>query len=214
MNVVEANNLSHHAGGRAIYRDLNFTVAGGTICGLRQTRPSQRTPLVDILTGTLAPSSGNCLIFGEDCRNLSMDLKKRIARLQRGYQTYEVMTIRQTEVFFRGCDDNWQPRVFYDLVDRLGVSRKCKVGNLSESRRLLVALAVLLARDPDLLILDDCTPASCCRCLFMEALHRFAVRDNKTILITGHTCPVLEPLLDTLIVLDQDDGISVSVLNN
>ncbi|MBM9538710.1 ATP-binding cassette domain-containing protein [Desulfobulbus alkaliphilus] len=215
MNVVEAHNLSHHANGLAIYRDLNFTVPGGTICGLRETRRRQRTPLlVDILTGALSPSSGNCLIFGQDCRTLSADLKNRIARLQRGYKTYEVMTIRQTEVFFRGCYHNWQPAVFYDLVDRLRVSRKCKVSNLNESQRLLVALAVLLARDPDLLILDDCTPASCCRCLFLETLRRFAVRDDKTILIAGHACPVLEPLLDTLIVLDHDDGKPVLALNN
>lgn len=204
MNVVEAYNLCHHAEGRSIYRDLTFTVAGGTVCGLRETMYNQRTPLVDILMGALTPSKGNCLIFGRDCRNLPADLKQRIGLLQRGYRTYEVMTIRQTELFFRGCYSDWQPAVFYDLVDRLAVSRKFKVGNLSESQRLLVALAVLLARDPDLLILDDCTPASCCRCLFLEALHQFATRDDKTILVAGHTCPCLEPLLDTMIVLDRD----------
>ncbi len=205
MNAIEVHNLCHRYNGRTIYEDLNFSVPEGSICGLLGKNGQGKTTLVNILMGFLKPAGGRCLILGQDSHNLPSVTRNRIGLLHEGHLAYEFMNIAQTEQFFRGCYPKWEPEIFFDLVDKMGLAQSHKVGNMSCGQRSQVVLGVIMAQNPDLLILDDYSMGldAGYRRLFLDVLHDFAALGGKTVFVTSHIVQDLEQLVDTMIFLDQ-----------
>lgn len=204
-HAIEVHNLCHRYNGRAIYEDLNLTVPEGSICGLLGKNGQGKTTLVNILMGFLKPTSGRCLVLGEDSHDLSPFTRNRIGLLHEGHLAYDFMTIEQTERFYRGCYVNWKPALFYNLVDKMGLSHSHKVANMSCGQRSQVVLGVIMAQNPDLLILDDYSMGldAGYRRLFLDVLHDFSSLGGKTIFVTSHIVQDLEQLVDTMIFIDQ-----------
>ena len=213
MNAIEVENLCQHYNGRTIYDDLNLTVAEGTICGLLGKNGQGKTTLVNILMGFLKPSGGRCLVLGEDSHDLSPAVRKRIGLLHEGHLAYEFMTIAQTEKFYRGCYPAWEREIFFDLVDKMGLSHSHKVGNMSCGQRSQVVLGVIMAQNPDLLILDDYSMGldAGYRRLFLDVLHGFAALGGKTIFVTSHIIQDLEQLVDTMIFIDKGEIMQIGL---
>ncbi len=208
MNAIEVHHLrQQYDKGRVIYEDLNFSVAEGSICGLLGKNGQGKTTLVNILMGFLKPSGGECLVLGEKSHDLPATTRNRIGLLHEGHLAYEFMTINQTEKFYRGCYPNWEAETFFDLVGKMGLSGDHKVGNMSCGQRSQVVLGVILAQNPDLLILDDYSMGldAGYRRLFLDVLHDFVAGDGKTIFVTSHIVQDLEQLVDTMIFIDQGE---------
>jgi ABC-2 type transport system ATP-binding protein len=205
-HAIDIQSLYHRfRNGRTVYEDLTFSVQAGSVCGLLGKNGQGKTTLVNILMGFLQPTGGHCRVLGHDSHALTPAVRNRIGLLHEGHLAYEFMTIGQTERFFRGCYPHWRPDIFHGLVDKMGLSCKHKVGRLSCGQRSQVVLGVIMAQDPDLLILDDYTMGldAGYRRLFLEVLHDFKGRNGKTIFVTSHIVQDLEQLVDSLIFLDQ-----------
>ena len=75
---------------------------------------------------------------------------------------------------------------------------------MSCGQRSQVALGLLFAQDPDLLILDDFSmgldPGY--RRLFVEYLREYATAGNKTIFLTSHIIQDMEMLIDDCMIMD------------
>ena len=87
----------------------------------------------------------------------------------------------------------------------MGLSSGHRVGNMSCGQRSQVVLGVIMAQNPDLLILDDYSMGldAGYRRLFLDVLHDFAAMEGKTIFVTSHIVQDLEQLVDTIFFLDQ-----------
>ncbi len=212
-NVIEVHNLCHRYNGRSIYENLNFSVLEGSVCGLLGKNGQGKTTLVNILMGFLKPTSGTCLVLGENSHNLSPAVRHRVGLLHEGHLAYEFMTITQTEKFFRGCYPGWKSEVFFHLMDKMDLPHNHKVANMSCGQRSQVVLGVIMAQSPDLLILDDYSMGldAGYRRLFLDVLHDFAAQGNKTIFVTSHIVQDLEQLVDTIIFLDKGEIMQVGL---
>ena len=153
--AIECRDLTHYYGKRLIYSNLNIKVPAGRILGLLGKNGCGKTTTINILNGFLEPRSGECLIFGENTQNLSPDTKRRIGFLIEGHIQYSFMNIYQIEKFYRGFYKDWKRDAYFDLMKKLKVQPHQKVSTMSCGQRAQVALGLILAQDPDLLILDD-----------------------------------------------------------
>ena len=205
--AIEVKNLSHQYGSRIIYQDLNFTVPSGTICGLLGKNGQGKTTLVNILMGFLKPSTGRCLVLGEDSFYLPPLTRARIGLLHEGHLAYEFLTIGQTERFFSGFYPDWEREIFFDLVNKMGLSPDHRISRMSCGQRSQVVLGVIMAQNPDLLILDDYSMGldAGYRRLFLDVLKDFASLGDKTIFVTSHIVQDLEKLVDSMIFIDRGE---------
>lgn len=212
-NVIEVHNLCHSYNGRPIYKNLNFTVPEGSVCGLLGKNGQGKTTLVNILMGFLKPTSGRCLVLGENSHDLPPAVRNRIGLLHEGHLAYKFMTIAQTERFYGGFYPRWNSEMFYGLVNKMDLPLHHKVGHMSCGQRSQVVLGVIMAQDPDLLILDDYSMGldAGYRRLFLDVLHDFAAKKGKTIFVTSHIVQDLEQLVDTIIFIDRGEIMQVGL---
>ena len=77
--VIECRNLTHHYGKKPALRDVSWQLKPGRILGLLGRNGAGKTTTINILNSFLTPTSGRCLLFGEDAHQLSPATKARIA---------------------------------------------------------------------------------------------------------------------------------------
>lgn len=205
-NAIECINLTHYYGKKMVYENLNFHVREGSILGLLGKNGSGKTTTINILNGFLQPRSGQCLIYGEDSQHLSPENKARIGFLIEGHIQYSFMNINQLEKFYSGFYPKWDNAPYWELMSKLKVAPKQKISTMSCGQRSQVALGLILAQDPDLLILDDFSmgldPGY--RRLFIDYLREYAKLKNKTIFTTSHIIQDMERLIDDVLIMDYN----------
>lgn len=203
-NVVECKNLTHYYGKRLIYENMSFNIKKGSIFGLLGKNGTGKTTTINILNGYLKPKSGKCLLFGEDSQNLPPQTKARIGFLMEGHIQYSFMNIHQIEKFYSAFFPNWKKEPYFELMEKLEVTPDQKLSTMSCGQRSQVALGLILAQDPDLMILDDYSMGldAGYRRLFLDYLNEYAKSENKTIFITSHIIQDLEDFVEDIVILD------------
>ena len=203
-NVISCKNLTHYYGKRLIYKDLSFNVPKGRILGLLGKNGTGKTTTINILNGYLKPKSGECLIFGRDVQNMEPSLRRNIGLLIEGHIQYSFMNIRQIEKFYASFYPKWKKEAFYELVGKLKITPTQRISRMSCGQRSQIALGLILAQDPELLMLDDFSlgldPGY--RRLFVDYLREYARAEQKTVFLTSHIIQDMERLIDDCIIMD------------
>lgn len=203
--VIDIKNLSHSYNNKKIYENLNLQIKEGTIFGLLGKNGVGKSTLINILMGFLKPLSGECLIFKESSFNLSVKTKKNIGLLFEGFITYDFMTIKEIEKFFASFHDNWDKKVFYDLINLMDLNYNQKLSTLSFGQKSQVVLGLLFAQNAKLFILDDYSMGldAGYRRLFIDYLKDYVKNSNKTVLITSHVMGDLVDLIDDIAIIQK-----------
>ena len=202
--IIQCDNITHYYGSRLIYENLSFEIQKGKILGLLGKNGTGKTTIINILNGYLKPRSGVCRIFGEEMENLSPATRARVGLLLEGHIQHTYFNVEQIEKFYSKFFPKWNRDAYYELLKKLQVTKTQKISTMSCGQRSQIALGLLFAQDPDLLILDDFSmgldPGY--RRLFVEYLKEYATAEGKTIFLTSHIIQDMEMLIDDCIILD------------
>lgn len=202
--IIQCDKITHYYGTKLIYQDLSFEVKKGKILGLLGKNGTGKTTIINILNGYLRPQAGVCRIFGEEMDHFTPQTKARIGLLLEGHIQHTYFNVVQIEKFYSSFFPNWHRDAYYELLKKLQVTKTQKISTMSCGQRSQVALGLLFAQNPDLLILDDFSmgldPGY--RRLFIEYLKEYATAEDKTIFLTSHIIQDMEMLIDDCIILD------------
>ncbi len=202
--IIQCDKITHYYGTKLIYQDLSFEVKKGKILGLLGKNGTGKTTIINILNGYLRPQAGVCRVFGEEMDHFTPQTKARIGLLLEGHIQHTYFNVVQIEKFYSSFFPNWNRDAYYELLKKLQVTKTQKISTMSCGQRSQVALGLLFAQNPDLLILDDFSmgldPGY--RRLFIEYLKEYATAEDKTIFLTSHIIQDMEMLIDDCIILD------------
>jgi ABC-2 type transport system ATP-binding protein len=203
-NIIECRNLTHYYGKRLIYENLSFNVPRGRILGLLGKNGTGKTTTINILSGFLQPRSGECRILGEKIGEMNPFTRRKIGLLIEGHVQYQFMNIEEIERFYASFYPNWKREAYYELMSRLKVAPHQRINRMSCGQRSQLALGLILAQDPEVLVLDDFSlgldPGY--RRLFVDDMREYAKAEDKTVFLTSHIIQDMERLVDDCIVMD------------
>jgi ABC-2 type transport system ATP-binding protein len=91
------------------------------------------------------------------------------------------------------------------MMEYFGLSKTQKIKHLSNGQRAQVSLALTLAPNPELLIMDDPTLGldAAIRRQFLEGMVQLIMRQGRTILFSSHILGDIERVADRIIVIDK-----------
>jgi len=202
--VIEIDHLTKFYGTREIVRDLCLTVPPGSIYGFLGRNGMGKTTTIRILLGIEEPTRGGTRVFGEDSSRLSPATRARIGYLPEGHYVYGWMTVRECGRFQASFFPNWNQEVFDAVITHFRLDPKMKAGHLSRGQRAGVCLALTLAPEPELLVLDD--PAlgldPVARRSLLQSMLYVTRQPHRTILFSSHLLSDVERVADRIVVLD------------
>lgn len=203
--AIECDGLTKDYGTHRALWDLNLRVRRGTVCALLGRNGCGKTTTIKLLLGLLRPTRGRCRVLGHDSLRLPDDVRERIGYLVEGHPLYRIWKIRQLEQFVRAFHPKWDAALFARTLERFEVDPSRRVQTLSRGQRGMVALALVLAAEPEVLILDD--PAigldAVVRRQFLEAMIGAIQHEGRTILFASHHLPDVERVADRVVILEK-----------
>lgn len=203
-HVISASGLTMRFPGCLALDGVELQVPTGTVFALLGENGAGKTTLIRILTGFLRATAGTSQVLGLDPVRNALEIRRRVGYVSDAPALYDWMKVGEigwfTSSFYPpGFLDNYQA-----LVRRYEVSEDWKIRRLSKGQRAKVALALALAPDPDLLILDEPTAGldPLVRREFLESMvDRAAV--GKTVLLSSHQIVEVERVADYVAILRQ-----------
>ncbi len=203
--AIECRDLCHRYGRKPALRGVSWSLKPGRICGLLGRNGAGKTTTINILNSFLVPESGSCKLLGEDSHSLSPTTKARIGYLIEGHVQYGFFNVEQIERFYSAFYPKWDASIYYHLISRLDIGKKQKISTMSCGQRSQVALGLILAQKPDLIVFDDYSmgldPGY--RRLFIDVIRDYAADGKRSILLTSHIIQDLEGLIDDCIIYDK-----------
>ncbi len=170
--ALEMRRLTKSFGGLVVTNNVSLSLAPGERHALIGPNGAGKTTLVNLLTGVLAPSSGEILLHGEHITEKRPYLRARLglARTFQVNQLFPLLTPLEAVVMAilqrRGIATRWwsgltRDRAVLDeawaLLERLGLGdcRHEPTRELPYGRQRLLEIALALALQPRVLLLDE-----------------------------------------------------------
>jgi|WetSurMetagenome_2_1015567.scaffolds.fasta_scaffold131298_2 ABC-2 type transport system ATP-binding protein len=203
--VIRTQGLTRYFGARPAVYELNLEVPRGGVFALLGRNGSGKTTTIRMLLGLLAPTRGGGTVLGYDIGALPPEARARIGYLTEEHQLYGWMSVRQCGDFQSHFYPTWNEKIFRGIIGHFGLRPTGRVKSLSRGERAGLCLALTLAPEPELLILDD--PAigldPVARRSLIESMIYLTRRSDRTIFFSSHQLPDVERVADYIAVLDH-----------
>jgi ABC-2 type transport system ATP-binding protein len=202
--VIRTRGLTKYFGTKCAVHDLNLEVPRGCVFAFLGRNGSGKSTTIRMLLGLLRAERGTASVLGVDSTSLTPELRARIGYLTEEHQLYGWMSVRQAGEFQSAFYPRWSEKIFRGVIGHFGLKPEVRVKHLSRGMRAGLCLALTLAPDPELLILDD--PAlgldPVARRSLVESMIYLTRRSDRTIFFSSHHLGDVERVADYLAVLD------------
>lgn len=201
-HLVETRDLTKRYGELTALDRCTLNVERGEVFGLLGPNGSGKTTLIRLLMGFLRPSGGVAQIDGLDCYHQSIEVHRRVSYLPGDARLFRQMTAREVLKFFSDVRRGGSFQRSLELADRLQIDLRRQVAVFSTGMRQKLALAVAMAADTPLLILDEPTanldPTVRGDVIAMVSEARDA---GRTIIFSSHVLSEVEEACDRVVIL-------------
>jgi ABC-2 type transport system ATP-binding protein len=202
--VIEARALTRYFGGKCAVDSVSFRVPRGSVFAFIGRNGAGKTTTIRMLLGLLEPTRGASAILGHDSAALPAAVRARIGYMAEGHPVYGWMRVGQYGRFQSGFYPRWNQDLFAAVIDHFAIEPRTKAGHLSHGQRAGLHLAMTLAIEPEVLMLDD--PATgldpAARRSLLEAMIYFTRSRRRTIFFSTHLLDDVERVANHVAVLD------------
>jgi ribosome-dependent ATPase len=191
--VIVARDLTCRFGEFTAVDRVSFTIGRGEIFGFVGSNGCGKTTTMKMLTGLLAPSEGEALLFGQPLDAGDIDARRRVGYMSQSFSLYTELTVRQNlELHARLF--HLPPRKaaarLAELVEAFGLQDYLdqETSELPLGIRQRLSLAVAVVHEPEILILDEPTSGvdPLARDRFWELLIDLSRNKGVTIFVSTH----------------------------
>lgn len=185
--------------------NVSFSIEPKSIVGFIGTNGSGKSTTIKSILGLIHSKSEKIDYFGKSFFSEEKGIKNRLGIvLDEGY-FYETLTIDQMKSIVAPVYDNWEEKVFYELIDRFDLKRKQKISTLSKGMKMKFSIALALAHHAELIIMDEPTSGldPLVRSELMDILKDVVETEGCSILFSTHIISDLEKVADKVIFIDK-----------
>jgi len=203
--VIACHGLTKYYGGRKALDTLTMTVPRGSVFALLGRNGSGKTTAIRLFLGLLDPTRGSSRVLGRDSQHLTPDLRARIGYMSESHSVISWMTVRQCGDYQARFYPRWNARIFQAVIGHFRLDPRARAGSLSRGERAGLSLALTLAPEPEVLVLDD--PAlgldPVARRSLLESMVYVTRGADRTIFFSSHLLEDVERVADHIAILDR-----------
>ena len=218
--VLATADLGLDIGGATIVADVSLGVADGEFLGVIGPNGAGKTSLFNLLSGVLKPTSGRIELAGTDITNAPPFKRTRLG-LGRTFQISSVFPLLSVlenvrlaaEARLGGSLRVWRRAArFREAIERatwalgrVGLTKRAEAtaGSLSHGDKRKLELAMVLASDPHVVLLDEPMAGVSVEDVpeLVEVIKSVQVEERKTVLMVEHHIEVVTGVADRIAVM-------------
>lgn len=186
-------------------KDISFEIPLGAVTAFFGPTGAGKTTLVKLLARQIPPTAGTIRVFGLSYLDRETEIKSRIGYVPQEPVYYMDRSVEFNARFAASFYEKWDGGAFYKMLDEFKVRRGKPVKRLSRGQKTLFSLALALAHEADLLILDEPTAGldAILRRTVLDRLRTFVAAGDRTVVISSHITDGLEEIAEYVNFLSE-----------
>jgi len=191
-NAIVARDLTRTFGRFTAVDHITFEIAAGEVFGFLGANGAGKTTAIRMLTGLLAPTSGQASVAGHDVYREAERIKRDIGYMSQRFSLYEDLTVVENIRLYGGIYDLTDRDIAERtalMLERLGLGHAADqfVRAIPLGWRQKLAFSVALLHEPKVVFLDEPTSGvdPITRRQFWELIYQ-AAHAGTTVLVTTH----------------------------
>ena len=200
--VIKAKGLSKAYGKSQVLDGVDFNIEAGRIVGLIGPNGAGKTTALRCLLG-LSSCSGELSVLGLDPRKQRTELLEQVCFIADTAILPQWLKVSQAIEFLEGVHPNFNIAKAREFLAKTNIEQHKKVSQLSKGMITQLHLALVMAIDVKILVLDE--PTLGLDILYRKQFYTTLLNDyfdeERTIIITTHQVEEVEGLLTDLIFI-------------
>lgn len=217
--LVEVKNVSRWYGPNCAVNNISFQVKRGEVLGFLGPNGAGKSTTMNMVTGNLAPMTGEIFINGIDLLEQPQEAKTHIGFLPEQPPLYKAFTVDE---YLRFCAriNRVTKTAIASAMDtakqRCGLTQigQRLIGNLSKGYQQRVAIAQAIIHSPNVVILDEPTVG-------LDPIQINEIRqlirelgDEHSVILSSHILPEIQTTCDRVQIINQGELVYHSSLEN
>lgn len=201
--MISLSRVSKQYGRQILFVDASFQLNPGEKVGLVGPNGAGKSTLLHLVAGLVAPSEGTVEVLGH--RPGSPEVLADVSFVAQDAPLPRRARIRELVAMARAMNVRWDHDVVRARCHELGLRDDQRVAELSGGQRAQLALALALAKQPRLLVLDEPVASldPLARRGFLQALMAAVAERQLTLVFSTHLLDDLERTCDHLVLLSH-----------
>ena len=215
--VVRARGIKKKYSDNNALDGLDLDLHQGQILGLIGPNGAGKSTFLHAVLGLLK-SEGSLEVMGLEPFKNRHQLLKKVCSITDVAVLPKWMTVEQMLEYVEGVHPEFDPKKARSILSKTNIKNKSKIRTLSRGMIVQLHLAIIMAIDAELLVLDE--PTLGLDLVYRKEFYSRLIEDyfdgNKTILISTHQVEEIEGVLTDVVFLDKGQAVmseSIDSLN-
>ncbi len=200
--VIETNGLGKQYGRTWALRHCDLTIPEGKVVALVGPNGAGKTTLLHLAVGLLAPTSGTITVLGGRPGGGPAQLG-RVGFVAQDTPAYAGLSVGKHLRMGGYLNAKWYQELAESRIGQLGLDPRQKAGSLSGGQRAQLALTLAIAKQPELLLLDEPLASldPLARREFLQGLMEIVARHGVSVVLSSHLIADLERVCDYIVII-------------
>ncbi len=185
--------------------NLHLRLPHGQVMGLVGANGAGKSTTLRLLMGLIKADSGVVEVLGNKLPQGQVAAKQNIGYASEDIRLYKSETLAWHMNFIKNIYPNWDDAYAKDLARKFDIKAEQKIKGFSHGQRVKACLLLILARRPQLVILDEPTTGldPVARHEVLSELADILRDENRSVLFSSHNTQDVEQLSDTITFLHK-----------
>ncbi|RZA09652.1 MAG: ABC transporter ATP-binding protein [Moraxellaceae bacterium] len=201
--LVSAKNISKNFGDKRVLDNVSFNIPAGRITGLIGPNGAGKTTLLKGILG-LAPVDGELQVLGMNPHRQRVELLEQVSFIADTAILPRWIKVSEAITYIEGVHPHFSRKKCIGFLTKTDIHPNSKVKDLSKGMITQLHLALIMAIDSKLLVLDE--PTLGLDIIYRKQFYQTLLNDyydaQKTIIITTHQVEEIEDVLTDLMFIN------------
>lgn len=203
-NILEIKGLRKTFPGFTL-NGVDLFVPAGCIMGLIGENGAGKTTTIHLILNATEKDGGSIAVFGKDHIQHEKEVKQKIGVVLDECGMPDSFSVFDVEKFLQKLYPHWNHPKYLSYLETFELPTTLPIGAFSKGMKIKLSIALALAHEPQLLILDEATSGldPVMRDDVLDILLDFVQNENNAVLFSSHITSDLEKVADYITFLHQ-----------
>ena len=213
QDIIKVTSLSKQFGNLTAVNNLSFSVQEGDVYGFLGQNGAGKSTTIRMLLTLISPTHGDIELFGLSLKSHRIEILKQVGAIIEKPDSYKYLSAYENlKLFAKLSGIRYKEKQLMQQLEIVGLAGRehDKVKTFSQAMKQRLGIAISLAHDPKLIILDEPTNGLDPQGIadIRNLILHLSREMKKTIFVSSHLLNEIEQVATRLLIIDKGKKIA------